>query len=111
MQELIAQRQADLQSQIAKRQAADNISAKRQIWIDELRKEVAELRAQYENPRPRKTKENSRQYKIQIDGRIAGFIKEWDSGKVALEINLAEPSARESLVQELKARFHLHEGK
>lgn len=75
------------------------------------RKEVAELRAQYENPKPRKTKENSRQYKIHIDGRHAGFIKEWDSGKVALEVNLADPPARERLVAELKSRFNLSESK
>lgn len=31
-----------VQWKIARRQAADNVSAKRQIWIDELRKEVAE---------------------------------------------------------------------
>jgi len=39
----IARQQALLQAQIAKRQAADNISAKRQVWIDDLRKEVAEF--------------------------------------------------------------------
>lgn len=38
----IARRQASLQEQIARRQAADNISSKRQVWIDELRKDVAE---------------------------------------------------------------------
>jgi ParB family chromosome partitioning protein len=75
------------------------------------RKEVAELRAQYENPKPRKTKENSRQYKIHIDGQPAGFIKEWDSGKVVVEVNLVEPAARESLVAELKARFNLIDNK
>lgn len=75
------------------------------------RKEVADLRAQYENPKIRKTKENSRQYKIHIDGRTAGFIKEWDSGKVAFEVNLADPAAREKLVAELKSRFNLREGK
>lgn len=42
MQWRIAKKQALLQEQIANRQAADNISAKRQVWIDELRKDVAE---------------------------------------------------------------------
>lgn len=32
-----------LQWRIAKRQAADNISAKRQMWIDELRKDASEF--------------------------------------------------------------------
>jgi hypothetical protein len=34
-----------IQWYIARRQAADNISAKRQVWIDELRKEAAEFLA------------------------------------------------------------------
>jgi ParB family chromosome partitioning protein len=80
----------------------------RKLAADEAgRKEVAELRATYETPKPRKTKENSRQYKIHIDGQPAGFIKEWDSGKVALEVNLANPAERDALVQELKTKFNL----
>ena len=39
----IARRQIMTQEQIAKRQAADNISAKRQVWIDELRKDTSEF--------------------------------------------------------------------
>jgi hypothetical protein len=38
----IAKRQAELQKSIAHRQAVDNISSKRQVWIDELRKDAAE---------------------------------------------------------------------
>jgi ParB family chromosome partitioning protein len=83
----------------------------RRLGADEAgRKEVAEVRATYENPRPRKTKENSRQYKIRIDGKHAGFIKEWDSGKVTFEVNLDDPAARDALVQELKAKFNLRDG-
>ena len=43
LQEQIAQRQVETQSAIAKRQAADNISSKRQVWIDELRKDSSEF--------------------------------------------------------------------
>ncbi len=39
----IAKRQTDLQKTIAQRAAADNVSAKRQIWIDELRKDMSEF--------------------------------------------------------------------
>ena len=42
-----------LQWKIAKRQAADNISAKRQVWIDELRKDAARLITLLESMRPR----------------------------------------------------------
>lgn len=54
MQEQIAKRQVEMQQQIATRQAADNVSSKRQNWIDELRKEAAEyfaLRAKIEHLR------------------------------------------------------------
>lgn len=71
------------------------------------RKEVSELRARFETPKDRKRKENSRQYKININGQQTGFIKEWDSGKVALEINLPDHKDREALVNELKLRFNL----
>lgn len=43
LQAEIAKRQIDTQGAIAKRQAADNISSKRQVWIDELRKDAAEF--------------------------------------------------------------------
>lgn len=43
LQWLIAKRQAELQKTIASRVAADNISAKRQNWIDEFRKEISEF--------------------------------------------------------------------
>lgn len=43
LQWLIAKRQTDLQKTIAQRTAADNVSAKRQIWIDELRKDMSEF--------------------------------------------------------------------
>ena len=39
----IANRQIETQSRIATRQIADNISSKRQNWIDELRKDAAEF--------------------------------------------------------------------
>lgn len=43
LQWLIAKRQTDLQKTIAQRTAADNVSAKRQIWIDELRNDMSEF--------------------------------------------------------------------
>lgn len=80
----------------------------KKVMDDEAgRKEVTELRARYETPKTRKTKENSRQYKITIDGVQAGFIKEWDSGRVAFEVTLEDRNAREALVQDLKKRFDL----
>ena len=68
-------------------------------------REIQEARAQVESPRERKRKETSRQYRIQRDGRPVGSLKEWDSGKVVLEVVLADPRDRAALVAALRERF------
>lgn len=74
------------------------------------RKEVAELRAMLESPaKERKPKENSRQYKIQIEGAEAGSIKEWDSGRLALDVVIKDPAERSAILHELKKRFHIND--
>lgn len=72
------------------------------------RRDLQEMRKQYEQPRPRKNKEVSRQYKIHTeDGQLRGVIKEWDSGKVLLEVRALPARERETLVEELKQRFRI----
>ncbi|GAC1417753.1 MAG: hypothetical protein NVSMB6_19920 [Burkholderiaceae bacterium] len=68
---------------------------------------VENLSAKLEDGAPRKTKEVSRQYKILANEKQIGFIKEWDSGKVALEVQLTDPVARQRLLEELKQKFNL----
>lgn len=58
---------------------------------------------------PRKKKEISRQYKIHAGAQQIGFIKEWDSGKVTMEVSLPHQVDREALVASLKRRFMLDE--
>lgn len=65
------------------------------------------LRSKLEEAKPRKKKEVSRQYRIKSGKTQIGFIKEWDSGRVALDINLVDPKEREALVAELKQRFQI----
>lgn len=65
------------------------------------------LRAKLEAAKPRKKKEVSRQYRIKVGKTQIGFIKEWDSGRVAFDINLVDPKEREALVEELKRRFQI----
>jgi ParB family chromosome partitioning protein len=65
------------------------------------------LRSKLEDAKPRKKKEVSRQYRIKAGKTQIGFIKEWDSGRVALDINLVDPKEREALVAELKQRFQI----
>lgn len=71
------------------------------------RRECAELRSSLQSHRPRKTKESSRQYKIHKDGLPVGVLKEWDSGKVAFEIKVNDPTERAKLVSKLKEHFNL----
>ena len=70
-------------------------------------REVSAIRSKLESGELRKRKETSRQYKIQRTGQQIGSLKEWDSGKVALEVVLADPKERAALVAELRNRFGL----
>lgn len=72
-------------------------------------RDVEAIRRQIEQGGQRKRKEVSRQYKITQGNAQIGVIKEWDSGKVALEIKLSDPKERNALLDELKRRFHLEE--
>ena len=70
-------------------------------------RQVSAIRAKLEAGDKRKRKETSRQYKIQRTGQQIGSLKEWDSGKVALEVVLVDPKERAALVSELRSRFGL----
>lgn len=69
------------------------------------RKDVQELRARHETPKLRKRKENSRQYRIRVGETQIGTIKEWDSGRIALDIVVVDSAERSALIDELKRRF------
>ncbi|AOY95128.1 chromosome partitioning protein ParB [Cupriavidus sp. USMAA2-4] len=71
-------------------------------------REVEAIRKQAQENKPRKVKEISRQYKIRASGgQLLGTIKEWDSGRVMLDVQIADRSTREALVEALKTRFGL----
>jgi ParB family chromosome partitioning protein len=71
-------------------------------------RDVEQIRKVAQEGRTRKVKEVSRQYKIRsAEGDLLGTIKEWDSGRVMLDVKLGDRGARESLVEALKSRFGL----
>ncbi|MHA7684416.1 ParB/RepB/Spo0J family partition protein [Cupriavidus sp. PET2-C1] len=71
-------------------------------------REVEAIRKHAQEGKARKIKEISRQYKIRSDaGQLLGTIKEWDSGRVVLDVQVSDRGAREALVETLKARFGL----
>jgi ParB family chromosome partitioning protein len=72
------------------------------------RRECEELRKKLETPKePRKTKETSRQYKIMMEENVNGTLKEWDSGRVTLDLFYVDQKDRVKLVDDLKILFHL----
>jgi ParB family transcriptional regulator, chromosome partitioning protein len=79
------------------------------IGQDLSSREVEALRKKAQDKPTRKPKEVSRQYKIRSGEAQIGFIKEWDSGKVAFEVRLLDQRDRDALVEELKKRFTLSE--
>lgn len=70
---------------------------------------VEKLRKQMSKNLPRKPRELSRQYKIKRNGQDIGFIKDWDSGKIAIQITSLDANERAELVSELSKRFRIAE--
>jgi ParB family chromosome partitioning protein len=71
------------------------------------RKEIQEMRQRVETPHQRKKKETSRQYRIMVGGQPVGAIKDFDDGRVKLEVKVDDPKEREELVTYLKHKFQL----
>lgn len=87
---------------------AELVSLVERIVAEDLSsREVAAIRAKLEAGDKRKRKETSRQYKINRAGHQIGSLKEWDSGKISLEVVMADPKERGALVSELRKRFGL----
>ncbi len=80
------------------------VMARRVLAGEVGRRDITEARMKLGKP-GRKPKETSRQYKINSEGKATGVIKEWDSGRVSLEVTIADPKDREIIVNELRARF------
>lgn len=70
---------------------------------------LAKLRISAQEGKGRKPKELPRAYKIARAGAAIGALKEWDSGKVVLEVNLSDPKERAHLLATLKEHFGLQE--
>lgn len=69
-------------------------------------RQTEEARKLATTPKERKAREESRQYKIKAGEALIGSLKVKDSGRVLLDVTLAEED-REALVNELKNRFGL----
>jgi ParB family chromosome partitioning protein len=83
--------------QLAKRIVEENLTFRK---VESIRKN-AELGK-------RQKKQLSRQYKLVADdGRELGTLKEWDSGRVVLDIRFDDTKKRDSLINEIKAKFGL----
>jgi ParB family chromosome partitioning protein len=95
----------------AKAAGEDEVVNLMQRIVDEdlSSRELESLRKKRQAKPARKPKEVSRQYKIRSGNTQVGFIKEWDSGKVAFEVQLPDSKERDALVEELKRRFTLSE--
>jgi ParB family chromosome partitioning protein len=70
-------------------------------------RDIEELRKQQAGKKPRKAKDLSRQYKIKnaLGIGASGVIKDWDSGRVMLDLKIPDPKKREEVVEELKRRY------
>lgn len=69
------------------------------------RDELVTLRKNLEHPKQRKQKENSRQHKLKFHGKPIGVLKDWDDGRIVLDIKIADAGERAKLLDELRARY------
>ena len=70
------------------------------------KREVEAIRKAIESPKRRKPKETSRQYKLRSEeGTQYGVLKEWDNGRVVLELRIRDAEVRTQLIDEMKRRF------
>jgi ParB family chromosome partitioning protein len=75
----------------------------RVIKQDLSRRDIEQLRRKAESGVKRKKKEVSRQHKIFFDGDTpVGVLKDWDSGRIVLDLLLKDQPKREKLLAELK---------
>lgn len=77
----------------------------RVISEDLSTRDVEVLRKKAERAPTRKPKETSRQYKIQSDKEQIGVLKEWDTGKVMLEVKFNSQEDKNTFLEEMKKRF------
>lgn len=76
------------------------------VQDDELNcNDIDRLRKKLEAGKERKQRESSRQYHLHAGNDSVGTLKEWDSGKVVLEVLLPDPAMRDQLIADLKRRF------
>jgi ParB family chromosome partitioning protein len=71
---------------------------------DLSRRDIEQLRKKAEAGVKRKKKEVSRQHKVFYGGDLpVGVLKDWDSGRIVVDLTLKDATKREKLLGELKA--------
>lgn len=80
------------------------------IEKDTPTRDVQAMRERLAINKPRKQKEVNRIYKLRSgEGEQIGSFKVGEAGKVAFEVQLADPKERASLIDELKRRFGIED--
>lgn len=75
------------------------------IQEDMSSRSLEKLRSKLSTGVERKQKELARAYKIKRADKEIGVIKEWDSGKITVELHIDDLEERGALIQELKNRY------
>lgn len=69
--------------------------------------EVKSIREKASKPKERKQKETSRQYKIASNNHQLGVIKEWDNGKISMDITVDDPVKKAQILESIKKLFEI----
>jgi ParB family transcriptional regulator, chromosome partitioning protein len=57
----------------------------------------------------RKKRDISRQHKIIIEGQDQGRLKEWDNGRLQLDVKIENPQLRREFIDDLKSKFNIND--
>lgn len=102
-----------LLSQIAQHADEDKLMSLVEGVIEDkvtIRQLEAESARAGQPKKARKPKVNSRQYRIHDGEAEIGILKDWDHGRVLLEVNLQDPKRRLALLDVLKRELHIDLG-
>lgn len=102
-----------LLSQIAQHADEDKLMSLVEGVIEDrvtIRQLEAEAARAGQPKKARKPKVNSRQYRIHEGEAEIGILKDWDHGRVLLEVHLQDPKRRLALLDVLKRELHIDVG-
>lgn len=73
--------------------------AKKVLEEGVARADISREREKFQQQKTRKVTETSRKYRLEFGGSEVGDLREWDSGRVLMDLKIADPEARRAVMK------------